>query len=191
MYNWGEPLLHQQTPEFIQYAKSKNIEVMLSSNLSQKLTDDYIERLVRSGLDRLIVGLDGATEETYNKYRRGGNYPLVRKNLSRIQSAKGKLGLTTPTIICQFLVFKHNEHEIDRVKAEYKNWGADVLTIGGAQMPFAPYNEGFEPSTIPEYNIYSPEQIRMIETKLQLENGSPCSWLYGTLSLLFDSRPER
>ena len=183
MYNWGEPLLHQQTPEFIQYAKSKNIEVILSSNLSQKLTDNYIERLVKSGLDQLIVGLDGATEETYKKYRRGGNYSLVKQNLSRIQSVKSKLGLSTPTIICQFLVFKHNEHEIDTVKADYKNWGADGLTIGGAEMPFAPYNEGFEPSTISKYNIYSPENQRMLETKRQLENGRPCSWLYGTLVL--------
>src|ERR687889_737956 len=49
MYNWGEPLLHKRTPEMIRYAKDKEIAIKLSTNLSIKLTDDYIERLVRSG----------------------------------------------------------------------------------------------------------------------------------------------
>ena len=181
MYNWGEPLLHKQTPELIAYAKQKDIRVVSSSNLSVKLTDDYIERLVRSGLDNLIVSLDGATEETYQKYRRRGKHALVIENMSRIQAMKKTLNLTTPTITCQFLVARHNEHEMDMMRAKYKEWGADQLAFGAMQMPFEPYNDGFEPSTIPLYNLSDPTHLSHISGKRQLQSKRPCSWLYGTV----------
>ncbi|HET9525863.1 MAG TPA: radical SAM protein, partial [Pyrinomonadaceae bacterium] len=111
MYNWGEPLLHKRTPEMIAYAKNKDINVLLSTNLSIKLTDDYIDRLVLSGLDRMLVSLDGVTQESYSKYRVRGDLALVRENLMRIQRAKQRLGRATPKVVWQFLVFRHNEHE--------------------------------------------------------------------------------
>ncbi len=179
MYNWGEPLLHKRTPEMVEYAKRKEIDVSFSTNLSLKLTDDYIERLVRSGLDALIVSLDGVTQETYQKYRRRGNFALVRENMMRVKKMKTELGLETPRIIWQFLVFRHNEHEIEKAKLEYKDCGADDIYITGAQMPFAPYNEGFEPSTIPQYNIYHPDHRYQQAGNRQIKNGQACSWLYG------------
>jgi hypothetical protein len=180
MYNWGEPLLHKQTPELISYAKKKEISIMLSSNLSIKLTDDYIERLVKSGLDTMIVSLDGVTDETYTKYRRNGNLALVRENVMRIHQAKQRLGSKTPEVIWQFLVFRHNEHEIDMARAQYKLWGADTLSISGAEMPLDEYRDGLEPSTIPEYNIYHPDHPTFRAAESSMKSSRACSWLYGT-----------
>ncbi len=184
MYNWGEPLLHRQTPEMIRYAKDKKIEhVRLSTNLSLNLTDDYIERLVRSGLDELIVSLDGTSADTYSKYRVRGDFELVSRNMMRIQETKKRLGLTTPEVVWQFLVFKHNEHQIGRAQAEYREWGADRLDLFGAEMPEKEFAEGFEPSTIPEYNQYHPQHPNQIEMKRYKKSDIPCSWLYGVLVL--------
>jgi MoaA/NifB/PqqE/SkfB family radical SAM enzyme len=180
MYNWGEPLLHKQTPELIGYAKTKDLKVVLSSNLSIKLSDDYIERLVGSGLDTLIVGLDGVTEESYAKYRRGGSLALVRENMLRIQDAKSRLNSPTPHVLWQFLVFKHNEHEIAEAVAIHREWGADEIKMAPAEMPLAPYDDGFEPSTLPQYNMYHRESDFMKETERQMGASRPCSWLYGT-----------
>ncbi|HLL76718.1 MAG TPA: radical SAM protein [Pyrinomonadaceae bacterium] len=180
MYNWGEPLLHKQTPELIRYAKTKDLKVVLSSNLSIKLSDDYIERLVRSGLDTLIVGLDGVTEETYKKYRVNGQLDLVRDNMRRLQDAKARLGSATPHVLWQFLVFRHNEHEIDQVLTDYKQWGADSIKISPAEMPVEPHNQGFEPSTLPQYNMYHNDNAFMKEIENQMSSGRACSWLYGT-----------
>src|SRR5882672_10786461 len=168
MYNWGEPLLHKETPEMIRYAKDKDIKVTLSTNLSLKLTDDYLERLVLSGLDVLMASLDGTTAETYAKYRRNGNFDLVRENIHRIQAVKQRLGATTPKVVWQFLVFRHNEHQIAQAMAEYKDWGADEISLGPAIMPLEQYNDGFEPSTIPAYNMYHPENMVQIESARQL-----------------------
>ncbi len=183
MYNWGEPLLHKQTPEMIGYAKKKNIKVVMSTNLSLKLTDDYLERLILSGLDVLMVSLDGTTAETYSKYRRNGNFDLVRENIRRIQAIKRQLGKQTPKVVWQFLVFRHNEHQIAQAEAEYKEWGADEISVGPAIMPLEQYNDGFEPSTIPEYNMYHPENVVQLESKRQMGSGRTCSWLYGAFVL--------
>lgn len=183
MYNWGEPLLHKRTPEMIAYAKKKEISILLSTNLSIKLTDEYIDRLVSSGLDRMLVSMDGITQESYSMYRRNGNLALVRENVERIQSAKRRLGSQTPKVVWQFLVFRHNEHEIEQARALHKEWGADEFIVGGAEMPMEPHNEGFEPSTIPAYNIYHPDHPSQKETERQMASDRACSWLYGVFVL--------
>jgi len=183
MYNWGEPLLHKQTPEMIRYAKDREIDIILSSNLSLKLTDDYLDRLVQSGLDTLIVSLDGTTDEVYSKYRLRGELQLVRENMLRIQAAKKRLGVQTPKVVWQFLVFKHNETQLGQALAEFKDWGADEIVTSGAIMPFAPYDEGFEPSTLPGYDITHPEHEFQKQTEKHDESNRPCSWLYGIFVL--------
>ena len=184
MYNWGEPLLHKQTPEMIRYARDKGIEqIRLSTNLSLNLTDEYIERLVRSGLTELIISLDGTSSETYSKYRVRGEFDLVRTNMKRIQETKIRLGMTTPEVVWQFLVFKHNEHQIGQAQAEYREWGADRLDLFGAEMPKPEYAEGFEPSTLPAYSQYHPDHPQQLEMKRYKKSGKPCSWLYGVLVL--------
>jgi len=183
MYNWGEPLLHKRTPEMIRYAKAKDIQIILSTNLSIKLSDDYIERLVRSGLDVLIVSLDGASEETYVKYRVNGKFDLVRQNMLRIKAAKERLGSQVPKIVWQFLVFQHNEHEINDAQTIYKNWGADELHIEAAQMPLKEYNDGLAPPVDPAYNMYDPQHWVQREAVRQVKSGKSCSWLYGIIVL--------
>jgi MoaA/NifB/PqqE/SkfB family radical SAM enzyme len=183
MYNWGEPLLHRQTPEMIKYAKEKDIYIILSTNLSLKLSDEYIERLVQSGLDRLIVSLDGTTEETYVKYRLRGEFQLVRENMARIQAAKKKLGVQTPEVVWQFLVFKHNELQIEEAQAQFREWGADTLSMEGAIMPVPPHDKGYAPSTIPKYDMYHPDHHFQRQTERHERSGRPCSWLYGVFVL--------
>jgi MoaA/NifB/PqqE/SkfB family radical SAM enzyme len=183
MYNWGEPLLHKRTPEMIAYAKEKDINILLSTNLSLKLSDDYIDRLVLSGLDRMLVSLDGVTQESYSKYRVRGDLALVRENVMRIQRAKQRLGSATPKVVWQFLVFRHNEHEIEQARAVHQEWGADEFIVGGAEMPLEPHNDGFEPSTIPAYNIYHPDHPLQKEAERQMTTDRACAWLYGVFVL--------
>jgi MoaA/NifB/PqqE/SkfB family radical SAM enzyme len=183
MYNWGEPLLHRQTPEMVKYAKSKDMSIIMSTNLSLKLSDDYIDRLVQSGLDRLIVSLDGTTSDVYDKYRLRGEFQLVRDNMLRIQAAKKRYGVQTPRVVWQFLVFKHNEHQIGQALSEFEEWGADEIVIEAAIMPAAPHDEGYEPSTIPKYNLYDPAHHSRLVTEKHDKSGRPCSWLYGIFVL--------
>ena len=70
LHNWGEPLLNDEIYRMISYARASNIEVHVSSNLNV-INKVKAEKLVESGLDVLIVSLDGACQETYMQYRIG------------------------------------------------------------------------------------------------------------------------
>jgi len=76
-----------------------------------------------------------------------------------------------------------SEHQIAQAMAEYKDWGADEISLGPAIMPLEQYNDGFEPSTIPAYNMYHPENMVQIESARQLQDDRACTWLYGALVL--------
>lgn len=123
--NYGEPLLHRDIISLIEYAHRRNIAVSFPTNLSLKLSKDWMEELVNSGLDSFLVSLDGATEETYNKYRVGGNFSLILQNVKAISEIKRKLKLNHPYMIWKFVIFNHNQHEVSIVLQKYREWGFD------------------------------------------------------------------
>ncbi len=123
-FNWGEPLLNPKTPKFIRQAKSFLLHTSLSSNLSINFD---AESLVQSGLDYMILSVDGATPKTYKQYRQGGNFNLVIKNIKRIVAAREKLRVSTPWLCWQFLLFEHNKHEQGDAKAMAQELGVDAI----------------------------------------------------------------
>lgn len=121
----GEPFMNQSLIELIEYIHKKNIAVSLPTNFSVHLNNDKMERLAKSGLDALYVSLDGASNETYIKYRIGGNFKLILKNVKSLSEFKKKLGVSRPKVIWKFIIFDHNKNEIEIVKRNYKNYGFD------------------------------------------------------------------
>jgi len=137
MINWGESLLHKRLPEMIACAKSHGAFVKLDANLND-MPPGTPERLVRSGLDLLSVSIDGLTQETYEKYRVGGNLEKVLANLRELLAKRAELGSATPRVRWQFLVFKHNEHEADRVAEFARAVGVDRADVTPASLPDEP-----------------------------------------------------
>lgn len=111
-YNYGEPLLNKHLPEFIRKAADLDIESVVHTNLSLQLTDATVDALMASGLDRLTCSVDGFSQEAYQVHRVGGNVELVKRNLARLAEARARLGSSTE-ITYKFLVFSHNEHELE------------------------------------------------------------------------------
>ena len=128
-FNWGEPLLNEQTEELVSLASHRNIVTFLSSNLSIPMNDHRIGRLVDSGLSQLIVSLDGASAATYGTYRRVGRFDLVLDNMKRVLAARKARGVTTPQVNWQFLVFRFNQHEIATVRRMAEDLGVDSVTF--------------------------------------------------------------
>jgi MoaA/NifB/PqqE/SkfB family radical SAM enzyme len=122
LYNWGEPLLNKNLPEFIRKARALNIYTEIHTNLSLPLSDQFIDELLESGLGSISASIDGFSQETYQTYRRGGNFELAKRNLERLIKARNRLGLKTD-IIWNFLVFSFNEHEIPAVRNFCKEVG--------------------------------------------------------------------
>jgi len=128
LFNWGEPFLHPDIFEMIQYASSRKIVVRISSNLNAFRARDA-ERLVRSGLTDLSVSVDGAEQETYEAYRVGGNLERVTDSVRSIVQAKRQLGSATPFINVRMLVTRKNEDAVQDVRALAGELGADVFSF--------------------------------------------------------------
>lgn len=127
LYRWGEPFLNPEIFEMIKYASANGISVSLDTNLCLKKGEDFFDDIVKSGLVTLTVSLDGASQESYSKYRVNGDFNLVISNIRMLTRAKNKFNTDKPRIIWKFLVNKYNEHEINRARIMAKELGIEFL----------------------------------------------------------------
>jgi len=171
--NWGEPLLNKQIYEMIKIAKLYNIDTKIDSNLNQFREQDA-ESLILSGLDKLIVSIDGATPESYSKYRIGGDFNKVIDNLKLLLKKKRQLSKIFPHICWQFLVFRHNEHEIEEVKRLGRDLGVDVSITKAfiGNKDWIPLNE--------DYSHYKRKEINNEYTSdhFKEHREDMCNWLW-------------
>ena len=133
LYFQGEPYLHPNFLELVNYASSKNIYTATSTN-AHYLTDEKARQTIESGLSRLIVSLDGTTQEVYQQYRIGGKLEKVLAGVERVMAWRKKLKSQTPAVIFQFLVVKPNEHQIPDAKKLAKTLGVDDVWYKTAQI---------------------------------------------------------
>ena len=150
LYFQGEPYLHPHFFEMVKAANSRKIYTATSTN-AHYLTSENARKTVTSGLDRLIISIDGTTQETYESYRIGGRLEKVIAGTQQVVDWKRKLGSKTPYIIFQFLVVKPNEHQIDEVETLANSLGVDKVVFKTAQI----YDYQNGSSLMPENDRYS------------------------------------
>lgn len=132
-YFQGEPYLNPGFLEMVRYAADKKIYTATSTN-AHYLTDENAKKTVESGLDRLIISIDGTTQDTYKQYRVGGNIDKVIQGAKNIVKWKKELNSKTPFVFFQFLVVKHNEHQVEEIKQLAKEIGVDEVRFKTAQV---------------------------------------------------------
>ena len=123
----GEPLLHPHLAGMIAYAHRKRLFTMLSTN-GQEMTENLAKTLRQAGLDRIIVSIDGLSEQSYNAYRVGGS---LHKALDALRFAQ-KAGI--PERIMQCLKLSTNEQEWPLFRQQYRALGATRLELKTAQL---------------------------------------------------------
>lgn len=149
LYHQGEPLFHKRIIEFISYAHNANIATTICTNLSFPLDDVLIEDIIRSGLDTIVISIDGTNSETYRQYRVGGDYDKVLYNLSKFVEMKKQLKADTPHIEWQFIVMKHNEHQIEQAKRLAEQVGVDSIVFINVLLPHSDYNAEMSEAWLP------------------------------------------
>lgn len=150
-YFQGEPYLNPDFLDMVKYASSKNIYTATSTN-AHYLNDENAKRTIESGLDRLIISIDGTTQEVYQQYRIGGNLEKVIEGTKNIVKWKKEMKSKTPFIVFQFLVVRPNEHQIGAVKQLAKQIGVDDVWFKTAQV----YDFANDPNKlIPSIDKYS------------------------------------
>jgi radical SAM protein with 4Fe4S-binding SPASM domain len=149
-YFQGEPYLHPDFLQMVGYASSKGIYTATSTN-AHYLTPGVARETVKSGLDRLIISVDGTTQEAYESYRIGGSLKKVIEGSENIISAKRDLRSRTPHVVFQFLVVGPNEHQIPEVKRLAKDLKIDQVLFKTAQI----YDHANGSPLLPKQDRYS------------------------------------
>ena len=149
-YFQGEPFIHTGFLDMVSHASKKKLYTITSTN-GHFLNDENARRCVESGLDRLIISVDGVTQETYESYRKEGNLENVLAGARNVVKWKKKLGKKSPYLIFQFLVVRQNEHEIPGIYKLAEEIGIDEVKLKTAQL----YDYKNGNPLIPQNNKYS------------------------------------
>jgi len=167
-YFQGEPFINPKFLEMVTHAKSKNMYTATSTN-AHFLHDKLAKQAVESGLDRLIISIDGSSQETYEQYRITGKLDKVIEGTKNVLKWKKELKSKTPYVIFQFLVVRPNEHQIDEVKALGKSLGVDEVKFKTAQVYDYTHGNPLIP-TKQEYSRYKQNADGTFEIKNKLLN---------------------
>ena len=133
---------------------SKKIYTATSTN-AHYLDDENARRTVESGLDRLIISLDGTTQEVYSQYRIGGDLEKVLAGAANIVKWKKRFGSKTPYVFFQFLVVRPNEHQLAEAKELARKTGVDGIRYKTAQIyDYASRSESADPPA------YRPDEVQ-------------------------------
>lgn len=175
LYFQGEPLLNRDFTKMVSYAKSAGLWVETSTN-AHNIDNELAVQIIESGLDKIIVSLDGIDQESYERYRCGGDFNSVIRGIEALVKAKrnrklersmlGRLLKNKPTIVLQFLVFRYNEHQIDDVRKLGKRIGVDRVDLKSAQI-YSDKNASFLLTSIDKYSRYS-----VVDNGIKLKNKS-------------------
>ena len=176
--NSGEAFMNPDLKKIIEYAYSKNMRITMNNGVNfNNASEELIETLVKCKVKKMCISLDGASQESYEKYRRNGNFDRVINNIKLINKYKKKYHSTEPELIWQFVIMNHNQHEIEKARkmAEENDMTIDY---------HADWSEEFKPddpekvSRLVGYNILDKDTLGFI----------PCYQLFFEPQVNWDGR---
>lgn len=137
--NYGEIFLNPELLDILRYAHDRHVALTAANGANMNMVrDDVLDGLVRYQLRLLTCSVDGASDETYRRYRVRGNFSKVIKNIKRINTLKESYKSEYPNLTWQFVVFGHNEHEIPLARQMAKDLGMEFRPKLNWDRKFSP-----------------------------------------------------
>lgn len=184
LFNQGEPFLNPNLVELIEIAKQQRIYVTTSTN-GHFLTDEVtVQKLVKSGLDSIIISLDGFDAESYSKYRQGGDFHRVINGIENLVKIRNGLNSKTPKVLIQCLVMKYNENHLSEIRKLAADLKVDHLLFKTFQIESRASAKDFLPDD-PKWRRY---QSNGETIKLKKSLKRRCSRLWYSTVILSDGR---
>lgn len=156
-WQWGEPLLHPQITEMIRIAHDFNILTFVSTNGQVDLHSFDMQAFIESGLDMLIISMDGFSQEVYEKFRQGGSVQSVKRFTRAAVKVKQELARTSPIINLRTIAIRETEHEIPKMREFAGSVGADVFSVKAVSLY---YNDDPNHPALPENRAYRSFQYK-------------------------------
>jgi len=180
LYFQGEPLLNEDFVSMLKMAHQKRIYTITSTN-AHFLTSELSENIVMAGLDEIVVSLDGTDALTYQKYRKGGNFNIAIEGIQQLVNARHRLGRNNPYIRLQFIVMKHNQHQLKEIRHLAKRLGVDALELKSAQIYSSTDENDFLPD-IPKYARYIKGEDGLLRLKRKKAKACRRMWQGGVIT---------
>jgi radical SAM protein with 4Fe4S-binding SPASM domain len=194
LWDWGEPFLNPAIFDMIAHAKKKGINILSSTNGHVFAQEKNSAKLIRSGLDEIIVAIDGTTQETYGRFRQNGNLKKALDGARNLVKQKRALNAATPLINLRFIVTKNNEHQIPHLKQLAKSLGVDVMSLKTLN-PYGIYKENRATreaaynTIVPVRKQYQRFKYRMQRTMRRRVRRNPkCNKLWDYTNIRWDGR---
>ncbi len=183
-YFQGEPYINPKFLDMVRYAVDKGMYTSTSTN-AHFLTPELAKKTVESGLQRILISIDGTTQEVYEQYRVHGSLNQVIEGTKNLISAKKELKSATPHVIFQFLVVKPNEHQMGDVRLLASELGVDEVRFKTAQV----YDYKNGNPLIPENKKYSRyQQLKDGTYRLKNELVNHCWRLWNSCVITWDGK---
>ncbi|GAX60418.1 conserved protein [Candidatus Scalindua japonica] len=137
----GEPLIDKDLETKIKYAKQRNIRIVQLFTNAALLDEERTEKLIKAGLDNIIISTDAADKETYEKIRLNLPFEKVERNIKNFIRIRNALKVEKPKIKLNMTVFGENVHQRTYFHRKYKDyvdgihfsyarqWGEDKSTF--------------------------------------------------------------
>jgi hypothetical protein len=137
--NYGEMFLNPQLADILACAFERKVTVSGSNGVNLNFArQDALEALVRYRVRALACSIDGATQETYARYRVNGNLHRVLAHIDKIRELRAQRRSAFPLLCWQFVVFGHNEHEIKAARAMASERGMEFVPRLAWETPYSP-----------------------------------------------------
>lgn len=152
-FNYGEAFLHKRAVEMCEYIKSRFPHIYLyTSTNGLALSEEQARRLARSGIDEVTFSIDGATQDTYEQYRRRGKIDVAFRNLRAMADEKRRAGRDLPYLNWRYILFTWNDSdaEMDRARELAADIGVDRLCWEITDHPEGAFSRRFVPGS-PDY----------------------------------------
>jgi len=128
LYWSNEPLLNKDIANMARYCNELNLYTFISTN-GMLLTEKIFKEFINSGLDEVLVCVDGFSSKTYERFRKGAKLETVKKNIETICKIKKELKAATPWIEIQYVETKQNSEEIASCIEWSKEIGVDGFRV--------------------------------------------------------------
>lgn len=181
--NWGEPFLNSELNKMIKMVSDYNVYTKLNTNGHFTDDENTCIEIINSGLNEIVIAVDGVTPEAYLENRIGGDFDKVKSGISCLSITKKKMGKSNPIIKLLFIVTKKNENQINEVPSFAKKMGADSYVIKTANLAYLPENEKSDFDT--ENQKLSRYQHDMVLKEKMLDG---CRRLWHSTVILWDGR---
>jgi MoaA/NifB/PqqE/SkfB family radical SAM enzyme len=123
----GEPLMHPQIVDMVRYARKNTVAKLYMATNASLLCGELADGIRTSGLDKLIITIDGDSAESYEKIRIRGKFEIVRNNVENFLRSVERSG--GPTCHIKLIQQFENQSDVDGFRARWSRFPPAMVEV--------------------------------------------------------------